>query len=48
MNLLHLRNGVLEWLDAQKETQSVPALILRMLCNEHGLHGGSSMELYLL
>lgn len=30
------------------ETQHVPALILRMLCNEYGLHGRSSMELYLL
>lgn len=48
MNLLHLRNAILEWLDTQNEMQSVHALILRTLCNEHGLHGGSSMELYLL
>lgn len=48
MNLLHSRNAILEWLDTQKETQRIPALILRMLCKEHGLHGGSSVEFYLL
>lgn len=48
VNLLHLKNAILEWLNTQKEMQRVPALILRMLCNEHSLHGRSSTELYLL